>query len=80
MRTVWWCHDDFLWEKVTGKIKPAGSRESAPGIMCISCFDTKAREVCSWIEWAPQNLRYLLKPEICAEVAEERHRQAMGER
>lgn len=68
VRTVWWCHDDMLWEKVTGKIKPAGSRESASGIMCMDCFDELAREVCVWIEWAPVNLRHMLKPEIADEV------------
>jgi hypothetical protein len=56
---VWWCHDDLLWEKVTGKPKPFGSRESAGGIFCITCFDHAARKVCGWIEWAPLNLRHL---------------------
>jgi len=65
---VWWCHDDFLWEKVTGKPKPAGSRESAAGHLCISCFDTAARKVCPWIEWAPLNLRHL-QSEAEAEIS-----------
>lgn len=56
---VWWCHDDFLWEKVTGNTKPTGSRESASGTLCISCFDVAAKRVCPWIEWAPLNLRHL---------------------
>jgi hypothetical protein len=59
VRLVWWCHDDLLWEKVTGKPKPTGSRESASGILCIRCFDTAAKKVCGWIEWAPLNLRHL---------------------
>lgn len=56
---VWWCHDDALWEKVTGRPTPRGSREPAGGILCINCFDAKARKVCPWIEWAPLNLRHL---------------------
>jgi hypothetical protein len=56
---VWWCHDELLWEKVTGHPKPAGSRESAAGHFCISCFDAAARKVCPWLEWAPLNLRHL---------------------
>lgn len=63
VRLVWWCHDDFLWEKVTGKAKPVGSRESAAGILCIQCFDIAAKEVCPWIEWAPLNLRHLQSPD-----------------
>lgn len=69
---VWWCHDDLLWEVVTGEVKPAGSRESAAGILCISCFDRKAREVCPWIEWAPVNLRHLLDKEVQEEAARKR--------
>jgi hypothetical protein len=71
VRTVWWCHDDWLWEKVTGDAKPAGSRESAAGIFCITCFDAAARKVCGWVEWAPLNLRSLqTKEEMEASVAQ----------
>lgn len=70
---VWWCHDDFLWEKVTGNHKPAGSRESAGGIFCIPCFDKAAREVCPWIEWAPLNLRHLQSDEETEISAKLRH-------
>lgn len=56
---VWWCHDNFLWEKVTGNPRPVGSREPAAGIFCIACFDRAARKVCGWIEWAPLNLQHL---------------------
>lgn len=56
---VWWCHDDKLWEEVTGRAKTPGSDEAAGGVWCISCFDAAARERADWIEWAPMNLRYL---------------------
>lgn len=69
---VWWCHDDLLWEKVTGNPKPAGSRESAAGVFCINCFDREAKEVCPWIEWAPLNLRHLQSPEESQRSADER--------
>lgn len=75
---VWWCHDDLLWEVVTGKIKPVGSRESAGGILCIQCFDRKAREVCPWIEWAPVNLRHLLDKDVQERAAAKRHELAEG--
>lgn len=68
---VWWCHDDFLWEAVTGHRRTG--RENAAGVLCIDCFDTKAKEVCPWIEWAPANLRHLLSPEVSGRIAEERH-------
>lgn len=55
VRLVWWCHDDKLWTAVTGKPKPPG-RECAGGIWCIYCFDTAARSLMGWIEWAPLNL------------------------
>jgi len=55
---VWWCHDDKLWEQVTGHAKPSG-RESAAGVWCISCFNAAAKEHVGWIEWAPLNLQNL---------------------
>jgi hypothetical protein len=57
VRHVWWCHDDKLWEQITGNAKPSG-RESAAGIWCITCFDREAKKL-GWIEWAPLNLRHL---------------------
>lgn len=59
VRVVWWCHDNRLWEKVTGNARPARSREPAAGVRCINCFDEAAKHVCDWIEWAPVNLRHL---------------------
>lgn len=58
VRVVWWCHDDRLWELVTGHIKPSG-KEAAAGIWCPSCFDEAARDRAGWVEWAPVNLRHL---------------------
>lgn len=59
VRVVWWCHDDYLWNRVTGQRKPLG-REPAGGIRCISCFDAELQEVTdTWVEWAPLNLRRL---------------------
>ena len=74
VNTVWWCHDDLLWEKVTGEPKPFGSRESAAGIFCISCFDASAKAVCPWIEWAPLNLRHLQTPQEETKSVEARRR------
>lgn len=59
VRLVWWCHDDFLWTRITGWAKTPGSKEAAAGCLCIYCFDGMARELCAWIEWAPVNLRHL---------------------
>lgn len=76
VREVWWCHDDLLWEKVTGRPKLAGSRESAGGIFCTRCFDAAARQVCGWVEWAPLNLRNLQTDEERQASADLRHRLA----
>ena len=55
---VWWCHDDRLWEVVTGREKPSG-KEAAGGVWCISCFNSAAQRHVDWIEWAPVNLQHL---------------------
>lgn len=61
VRVVWWCHDDRLWQLVTGH-KRIG-REAAAGVRCIPCFDAEAkRSGAGWIEWAPVNLRHLGEP------------------
>jgi hypothetical protein len=73
VREVWWCHDDLLWEKVTGRPKPAGSREAAGGVFCIRCFDAAARTVCGWVEWAPLNLRFLQSEDEVRASVELRH-------
>jgi hypothetical protein len=57
VREVWWCHDDKLWERVTGNPKPTG-RENAAGVWCIRCFNEAASNL-GWIEWAPLNLQQL---------------------
>lgn len=61
---VWWCFDPFLWKAVTGHEKPPG--DNAPGLLCIPCFDRRARDLCCWIEWAPLNLRHLERHPHCA--------------
>lgn len=58
---VWWCHDSFLWERITGK--RGRGQEPAGGLRCIHCFDAAAKELCPWIEWAPLNLRHLQSPD-----------------
>jgi hypothetical protein len=68
VRQVWWCHDDRLWECLTGnegeRGRRPGSKEPAAGISCIRCFDDAARHnpEIGWIEWAPVNLRHLGEP------------------
>lgn len=47
---VWWCYDDPLWLRVNGR---------SGGSLCIPCFDKAAKDLCHWVEWAPQNQRHL---------------------